>query len=154
MPSARELIVMPIKNFHFLRRAAGIPAATALASVVALVGYASPSNSQPNPPASRQVVSSYQSNSSEQDRAHSYATHRYTGPYAEADRAKDALLILEVKAALAGNGVTSDHAVVVDCDHGTVLLTGAVGSAGDARHAVAVASSIKGVAEVKNRLKW
>jgi osmotically-inducible protein OsmY len=96
-------------------------------------------------------VSTYQSHSSEEDHAHSDATHRYSS---EADRAKDALLITEVKTALANDGVTDGHAVVVDCDHGTVLLTGAVGSSADAQHAVAVASRVDGVVAVKNHLKW
>jgi hypothetical protein len=96
-------------------------------------------------------VSAYQSHSSEEDHAHSEATHRYSS---EADRAKDALLITEVKTALANDGVADGHAVVVDCDHGTVLLAGAVGSAADAQHAVAVASSVDGVVAVKNQLKW
>jgi hyperosmotically inducible protein len=66
----------------------------------------------------------------------------------------DALLITEVKTALANDGVTDGHAVVVDCDHGTVLLAGAIGSAADAQHAVVVASRVDGVVAVKNHLKW
>ena len=50
----------------------------------------------------------------------------------EADRANDALLITEVKHALANDGVTAHRAVVVDCDQGTVLLSGIVGSSEDA----------------------
>ena len=96
-------------------------------------------------------MSTYQSHSAEEDHAHSEATHRYTS---EADRAKDALLITEVKTALANDGVTDGHAVVVDCDNGVVLLAGAIGSAADAQHAVAVASSVDGVVAVKNHLKW
>jgi len=96
-------------------------------------------------------VSTYHSHSAEEDHAHSEASHRYSS---EADRAKDALLITEVKTALANDGVTDGHAVVVDCDHGTVLLVGAIDSAADAQHAVEVASSVDGVVAVKNHLKW
>jgi hypothetical protein len=58
-------------------------------------------------------VATYQSHSLEEDHAHSEATHHYSS---EADRAKDALLITEVKTVLASDGVTDGHAVVVDCD--------------------------------------
>jgi len=41
-----------------------------------------------------------------------------------AERANDALLITEVKNALADDGVAHDVAIVVDCDHGKILLSG------------------------------
>jgi osmotically-inducible protein OsmY len=96
-------------------------------------------------------VATYQSHSLEEDHAHSEATHHYSS---EADRAKDALLITEVKTVLASDGVTDGHAVVVDCDHGTVVLAGAIGSAADAQRAVAIASRVNGVVAVKNNLEW
>jgi hypothetical protein len=49
----------------------------------------------------------------------------------EADRANDALLITEVKHTR-HDGVTAHRAVVVDCDQGTILLSGIVGSSEDA----------------------
>ena len=142
---------MPIDKSSLLRRAvviAGISAfgATGTSPCRALLANAQQDVSPPSAP-----VSTYQTHSSEEDHAHSQATHRYTS---EADRAKDALLITEVKTALANDGVTDGHAVVVDCDNGVVLLAGAIGSATDAQHAVAVASSVDGVVAVKNHLKW
>jgi osmotically-inducible protein OsmY len=89
--------------------------------------------------------------SSEEDQVHTSAVHKYQS---EADRANDALLITEVKHALAQDGVTASRAVVVDCDHGTILLSGVVGSAEDADHAAAVARAVNGVLAVKTDLKW
>ncbi len=142
---------MLIDKSSLSRRAFVIAAISAFAAAGTSPCRALPVNAQqdvspPSPP-----VATYQSHSSEEDHAHSEATHRYSS---EADRAKDALLITEVKTALANDGVTDGHAVVVDCDHGTVLLAGAIGSAADAQHAVAVASSVDGVVAVKNHLKW
>jgi osmotically-inducible protein OsmY len=132
-----------------LRRAVVIAGISAFAATVTSPCRAVPANAQQD--VSPALVSTYRSHSSEEDHAHSETTHRYTS---EAVRAKDALLITEVKAALANDGVTDRHAVVVDCDNGVVLLAGAIGSAVDAQHAVAVASSVDGVVAVKNHLKW
>jgi osmotically-inducible protein OsmY len=71
-----------------------------------------------------------------------------------AERAKDALLITEVKSALADDGVAQDVAIVVDCDHGKILLSGVMKSAQDARHAGDIAASAPGVIAVKNQLTW
>lgn len=79
------------------------------------------------------------------------AEHHYDSP---AERANDALLITEVKSALAHDGVAEGHPVAVDCDHGKVLLSGVVGSAEDARHAGDIAAAAKGVTGVNNRLTW
>jgi len=141
---------MLIDKSSFSRRAFVIAAISAFAAAGASPCRAVPVNAQQDvlPPS---APATYQSHSSEEDHAHSQATHRYSS---EADRAKDALLITEVKTALANDGVTGGHAVVVDCDHGIVLLAGAIGSEADAQHAVAVASSVDGVVAVKNHLKW
>jgi osmotically-inducible protein OsmY len=96
-------------------------------------------------------ASTFQSQSSVQEHAHSDTVHQYSS---EAARAHDALLITEVKTALTNDGVTHGQAVVVDCDHGTVTLAGAVASAADAQHAAQVASNVEGVAGVKNKLTW
>jgi osmotically-inducible protein OsmY len=96
-------------------------------------------------------VATYNFNSSEKDSVHVSTVHNYES---EADRANDALLITEVKKALADDGVTANRAVVVDCDHGTVSLDGIVGSAADARRAATVARNVEGVVAVKNNLKW
>jgi len=79
------------------------------------------------------------------------AEHHYNSP---AERAKDALVITEVKSALADDGVADDYVVAVDCDHGRVLLSGVVKSAEDAKHAGDIAAAAKGVTAVKNQLTW
>jgi hypothetical protein len=130
----------------FLRRGSVVAAISALVAAAA-----SPCRAQQNVEPPSAPSSGYQFHSSEEDHAHTDATHRYSS---EADRANDALLITEVKTALADDGVADGHAVVVDCDHGVVHLAGVVASAADAQHAVAVASNVDGVVAVRNDLKW
>jgi osmotically-inducible protein OsmY len=142
---------MLIYKSSLLRRAFVIAGISAFAATGPSPCRALLANAQQGVSPPSALVSSYQSHLSEEDHAHSEATHRYTS---EADRAKDALLITEVKTALANDGVTDGHAVVVDCDNGIVLLAGAIGSAADAQHAVVVASRVDGVVAVKNHLKW
>jgi osmotically-inducible protein OsmY len=142
---------MLIDRFVVARRLAAIFATSTFVLAGMLLYRACPVNAQQQASSPPAATSTGQSRTSEEDHAHSDATHRYTS---QADRAKDALLITEVKTALANDGVTGGHAVVVDCDHGTVLLAGAVGSSADAQHAVAVASEVDGVLAVKNQLKW
>jgi len=77
--------------------------------------------------------------------------HHYQSP---ADRANDALLITEVKSALAEDGVAEDSPIVVDCDHGKILLSGVMKSAQDAQHAGDIAARAPGVVAVKNQLSW
>jgi|SRR5208337_2113524 len=91
------------------------------------------------------------SNSAEHDSVNVATEHHYNSP---AERANDALLITEVKSALADDGVADGYPVVVDCDHGTVLLSGVVKSARDAKHAGDIAAAAQGVAGVKNQLTW
>jgi osmotically-inducible protein OsmY len=79
------------------------------------------------------------------------AHHHYQSP---ADRANDALLITEVKSAIAEDGVAEDSVIVVDCDHGKILLSGVMGSAEEARRAGEIAAGAQGVVGVKNRLTW
>jgi osmotically-inducible protein OsmY len=93
----------------------------------------------------------YSYKSSELDSVHTSSVHNYAS---EADRANDALLITEVKKALDDDGVTAYRAVVVDCDHGTIVLNGVVGSSAAAQHAAAVARDVDGVVAVKNELRW
>jgi osmotically-inducible protein OsmY len=92
-----------------------------------------------------------ESHSVEEEHAHSDALHHYASP---ADEARDALLITEVKAALVQDDATAGHPILVDCDHGTIVLTGVVASESDAEHLVAVSSRQPGVIGVKNRLQW
>jgi len=79
------------------------------------------------------------------------AHHHYQSA---ADRANDALLITEVKSALADDGVADGSPIIVDCDHGTILLTGVMKSAEDAKRAGNIAGSAQGVVAVKNQLTW
>jgi osmotically-inducible protein OsmY len=72
----------------------------------------------------------------------------------EADRANDALLITEVKRALANDGVAQDSPIVVDCDHGKILLSGVMKSSGDAKRAGSIAASAPGVVAIRNQLTW
>lgn len=87
----------------------------------------------------------------ERDTVQSSAAHHYNSP---TERANDALIITEVKNSLADQGITDRYPVAVDCDHGTVRLTGMVASADAARQAIALAQNIQGVVEVKNQLTW
>ena len=97
------------------------------------------------------TTASSNSASRENDSVNVRAEHHYNSP---AERANDALLITEVKSALANDGVADDYLVAVDCDHGKVLLSGVVKSADDARHAGDVAAAAQGVTGVKNQLTW
>ena len=89
--------------------------------------------------------------SREHDSVDVAAQHHYNSP---AERANDALLITEVKSALADDGVADNYLVAVDCDHGRVLLSGVVKSSQDAKHAGDVAAAAQGVTGVKNQLTW
>jgi len=97
------------------------------------------------------TTSASNSASRENDSVNVRAEHHYNSP---AERANDALLITEVKSALADDGVADDYVVAVDCDHGKVLLSGVVKSAEDARHAGDIAAAAQGVTAVKNQLTW
>jgi hypothetical protein len=66
----------------------------------------------------------------EHDRVQTSAEHHYNSP---AERAKDDLLITEVKSSLADEGISDGYPVEVDCDHGTIQLSGVVASADEAR---------------------
>jgi osmotically-inducible protein OsmY len=79
------------------------------------------------------------------------AHHHYQSA---AERANDALLITEVKSALADDGVAKGSAIVVDCDHGKILLSGVMKSAEDAKRAGNIAAGARGVVAVKNQLTW
>jgi osmotically-inducible protein OsmY len=89
--------------------------------------------------------------SREHDSVNVATEHHYNSP---AERANDAMLITEVKSALADDGVSDNHVVAVDCDHGKVMLSGVVESAADAKHAGDIAAAAQGVTGVKNQLTW
>ena len=79
------------------------------------------------------------------------ASHHYQNP---AERAKDAVLITEVKSELAKDGVADDQPVAVDCDHGKIRLSGIIGTAEDAQRAGSIAAGAPGVVAVQNQLTW
>jgi osmotically-inducible protein OsmY len=89
--------------------------------------------------------------SRESDSVNVKAEHHYNSP---AERANDALLITEVKSALADDGVGDGYVVAVDCDHGKILLSGVVRSARDAKHAGDIAAAAQGVTGVNDQLTW
>jgi osmotically-inducible protein OsmY len=97
------------------------------------------------------VVTTDRSQTLEHDRVRTSARHFYSSP---AERAKDDLLITEVKSSLAERGISEEYPVAVDCDHGTIELSGVVRSADAARQAALIAYNIKGVVAVKNKLTW
>ena len=97
------------------------------------------------------TTESANSASRENDSVNVTAEHHYNSPV---ERANDALLITEVKSALARDGVADGYLVAVDCDHGKILLSGVVKSARDAKHAGDIAAAAQGVTGVKNQLTW
>jgi osmotically-inducible protein OsmY len=76
--------------------------------------------------------------------------HKFYGSPAE--RAHDALIITEVKAALAADGIADGYPITVGAAHGVVTLTGILGSQQDIAHAIDVARTADGVKNVENRL--
>ena len=109
----------------------------------------------PNARAQQQTpFSSESTNSSltvEHDKVRTSAEHFYNSP---AERAHDDLLITEVKSSLAKKGISERYPVEVDCDHGTIELSGVVASADTAKQAVSIASNTPGVIGVKSKLTW
>lgn len=105
----------------------------------------------PGASADAPVETSDRSLTVENDKVRTSAEHHYNSP---AERANDDLLITEVKSTLAGKGISDGYPVAVDCDHGTIQLSGVVASADDARLAEAIALNTKGVVGVKNKLTW
>ena len=92
-----------------------------------------------------------QSMTVEHDKVRTSAEHLYNSP---AERANDDLLITEVKSSIAERGISDRYPVEVDCDHGTIQLSGVVASADDARQAESIAMNTRGVVGVKNKLTW
>jgi osmotically-inducible protein OsmY len=97
------------------------------------------------------TTGSSNSASREHDSVNVKAEHHYNSP---AERAKDALLISEVKSAIADDGVADGYLVAVDCDHGKILLSGVVKSAQDAKHTGEIAAAAEGVTAVNDQLTW
>jgi hypothetical protein len=87
----------------------------------------------------------------EHDDVQTSAEHHYNSP---AERAKDDLLITEVKSSLAERGISDQYPVEVDADHGMVQLSGVVASADKAKEAESIALNTRGVVGVTNKLTW
>ncbi len=87
----------------------------------------------------------------ENDKVQTSAEHLYNSP---AERAKDDLLITKVKSSLAEQGISDQYPVEVDCDHGTIQLSGVVASPDEAREAETIALNTRGVVGVKDKLTW
>ena len=111
----------------------------------------SSSHAQEQATANAPVVTTDRSMTVEHDKVQTSAEHRYNSPAA---RAKDDLLITEVKSSLAERGISDRYPVEVDCDHGTIQLSGVVATADDARKAETIALQTSGVVGVKDKLTW
>lgn len=83
--------------------------------------------------------------------AHHVGNHHYNSPGSEAN---DALLITEVKSALANANLGQPYAITVDADHGTVILTGEVPNHASAGQIYQIASQCDGVKAVQSHLDW
>jgi hypothetical protein len=99
---------------------------------------------QPPPPGG---ASMYQQNMT----AHHVGNHHYDSAATQAD---DALLITEVKSAIAKSDLGQPYAVTVDADHGIVILTGQVPNPGMAGQLEQIASRCDGVKGVQSHLDW
>jgi len=125
-------------------------------SVALLCGLASvalpPSSyAQQEVTANGPVATTNRSITLENDKVQTTAEHLYNSP---AERAKDDLLITKVKSSLAERGISDQYPVEVDCDHGTIQLSGVVASADEARQAEVIALNTTGVVGVKDKLTW
>ena len=126
-------------------------------SVMLLCGLAtvalpvSSSHAQQQVTANAPAITTDRSMTVEHDKVQTSAEHRYDSPAA---RAKDDLLITEVKSSLAERGISDQYPVEVDCDHGTIQLSGVVASADQARQAEVIALNTRGVVGVKDKLTW
>jgi hypothetical protein len=87
----------------------------------------------------------------EHDDVQTSAEYHYNS---HAERAKDDLLITEVKSSLAERGISDQYPVEVDADHGMIKLSGVVASADKAREAQSIALNTTGVVGVENKLTW
>ena len=99
---------------------------------------------QPPPPGG---ASMYQQNLT----AHHVGNHHYDSAATQAD---DALLITEVKSAIAKSDLGQSYAITVDADHGMVILTGEVPNPGMAGQLEQIASQCDGVKGVQSHLDW
>jgi hypothetical protein len=101
-------------------------------------------------PANSGLKITHSSVSLDKDSSSNIGHHHYNS---DAERARDDLLITEVKSALAEDGISNSDPVEVDADHGTVTLSGVVASADDVQNAAEDAADVHGVVAVKNWLR-
>lgn len=124
----------------------------AATSLFAPSAHAQQTTSDPAAPAANApAVTTDRSQTVEHDKVRTSAEHIYNSP---AERANDDLLITEVKSSLAERGISDKYPVEVDCDHGTILLSGVVASSDAAREAESIALNTSGVVGVKDKLTW
>jgi len=109
------------------------------------------SHAQQEVTASAPAATTERSITLENDKVQTSAEHLYNSP---AERAKDDLLITKVKSSLAERGISDQYPVEVDCDHGTIQLSGVVASSDEARQVEAIALNTRGVVGVKDKLTW
>ncbi len=126
-------------------------ASVALLCCVASVALPPSSYAQQEATANGPVATTNRSITLENDKVQTTAEHLYNSP---AERAKDDLLITKVKSSLAERGISDQYPVEVDCDHGTIQLSGVVASADEARQAEVIALNTTGVVGVKDKLTW
>ena len=100
---------------------------------------------------SRNVQQNSSSNKSVVQKADDSLKHMY---HATKNELGDATLTTKVKAALLKDESTRKFTIHVKSDRGTVTLAGAVDSPAAAARAQSVASEVKGVQSVNNRLSW
>lgn len=122
-------------------------ACAALALLVMALGAARAQDNDTETPQARADSSI----SIQTDRVKTEGLHHYASP---AEQAHDAMLITAVEAALRHDDIAGDHPVEVDCDHGTVRLSGIVDSPAAAKQAAQVAANVQGVVAVRNQLIW
>lgn len=138
-----------------MRSANRMVSAIAVFGVVTALVFMSNVRAQDNPgeggASNGGTVTTEQSKHYEHDTVRTSSEHFYNSP---AERAHDDLLITEVKGSLAKRGITDRYPVEVDCDHGTIQLTGVVGSAAEAKEVEQIALQTGGVVGVKNQLTW
>jgi len=115
-----------------------------------VVGGEQSSPAQGNSPKPQPQVVTHSDVSVQKDSASSIGHHHYAN---DAERARDDLIITEVKSALAEDEISSGYPVEVDADHGTVTLSGVVANRDDVRAAAEDAADVNGVVAVKNQLR-
>ena len=109
-----------------------------------------PSPPQPAPSKAQPQTVRHSDVSLDKDRSSLVGHHHYAN---DAERAQDDLLIMEVKSALAKDGISNGYPIEVDADHGTVTLSGVVATSDEVRAAAQDAADIEGVVAVKNQLR-